>query len=52
MGKKKKHESKKQRKNRIKGHEANARGQRGFNQTTPFSMPQTFEEAVRMGILK
>jgi len=52
MSKKKKQESKKQRKNRIRGHEANAKGGHKYNnQTTPYSMPRSWEEAVRMGML-
>ena len=51
MSKKKKHESKKQRKNRIKGHHINPKGTYK-SAVKESAWPRTFEEAVAMGILK
>ena len=51
MSKKKKHESKKQRKNRIIGH-SRMIPEKYRKKEEPFKMPRTFEEAVAMGILK
>lgn len=50
MSKKKKRESKKQRKNRIIGHSISPKHPK--EQTNPFSFPKTWEEAARMGILR
>ena len=51
MSKKKKHESKKQRKNRCKGHYINPKGIYK-SAVKESAWPRTFEEAVAMGILK
>lgn len=52
MSKKRKHESKSQRKKRIHTNESSKRSLwLSRNKKPEFKMPESFEEAVRMGIL-